>query len=421
MSSEVRQSKKPCDEEEAHDSKVQRGKCVIQGRLNPEVQGVASLSCPGTPPARVRTARLSAKGAFFSGPTVAITRCMAAMSARSGKGSRAGPVGRHPQSGRVRVAIRAALALLFLACADGSAWAADDPNRALALLRAVENARLAVLPSSVELEHEYRSGQVHNRTELVLWFQDDFVRCEARGNTKSVVVRRRGELLHFDGKNSSTIRDPAKALADVCFDPRVLGISAHYLVSDTVHKCVAIHDSQSVRLVGREEVAGIMTNHVEVIDAYRQRREFWIEEAPGWPVHKFRFQAPGSNSYVISLSRFDTNVMPPGLPVEVTSTMYDLAGRVMAQDRLRVTRATVGIVIEPEKWELAGLGMPVGTPVADLRIKQRVGYWNGHQLTKDFPRSAKQPTSLGVIVLGCVVAGAIMVVTLSIVFVRRRR
>jgi hypothetical protein len=44
------------------------------------------------------------------------------------------------------------------------------------------------------------------------------------------------------------------------------------------------------------------------------------------------------------------------------------------------------VPIEPKAFTLAGLGMPVGTPVVDVRIHQRIGYWNAKNLSVNLPR-----------------------------------
>ena len=40
---------------------------------------------------------------------------------------------------------------------------------------------------------------------------------------------------------------------------------------------------------------------------------------------------------------------------------------------------------ERDAFTLAVLDLPVGTPVSDLRIKRRIGYWDGKALTGSLP------------------------------------
>jgi hypothetical protein len=42
----------------------------------------------------------------------------------------------------------------------------------------------------------------------------------------------------------------------------------------------------------------------------------------------------------------------------------------------------IGNPIPPETWTLTGLNLPAGTPVSDLRIHKRIGYWDGKGLSK---------------------------------------
>lgn len=41
--------------------------------------------------------------------------------------------------------------------------------------------------------------------------------------------------------------------------------------------------------------------------------------------------------------------------------------------------------IAPSTWTITGLSLPFGEPVVDLRIKQRIGYWNGAELVEQVP------------------------------------
>jgi hypothetical protein len=47
------------------------------------------------------------------------------------------------------------------------------------------------------------------------------------------------------------------------------------------------------------------------------------------------------------------------------------------------------VTIDPEIWTLSGLDMPIGQAVVDVRIKRRVGYWDGRRLTENPPRRAR--------------------------------
>jgi hypothetical protein len=49
------------------------------------------------------------------------------------------------------------------------------------------------------------------------------------------------------------------------------------------------------------------------------------------------------------------------------------------------------VEIGEEAFSLSYLGLPVGTPVADLRSDQRVGYWDGVKLAKQLPQLAVRP------------------------------
>ncbi|GAA4428612.1 hypothetical protein GCM10023155_19260 [Bremerella cremea] len=58
---------------------------------------------------------------------------------------------------------------------------------------------------------------------------------------------------------------------------------------------------------------------------------------------------------------------------------------------LWVPGADFGKSLAPSTWKLAGLEMAQGTPVSDLRVKQRMGYWDGDSLTPNFADAMSRP------------------------------
>lgn len=263
-------------------------------------------------------------------------------------------------------------------------------QRAMALLRGVENARLVVPSARIEIETESRRTGGRNKRSLVVWFDGDRRRFDAKMDSAPMkTVVKMPNMIHFDGINSCTIQQPSNQSATYCFDPRILGISPSYAVEDTVQKRIAYRNAKSVSLIGTETIAGRSTNHVHVVDAHEQEVDFWIEEVEGFPVHQYQFRTPSSTRRVIATSRYDKNLMPPSIPFEVETESFDGKDRATGRQLIRVTKAELGIPIDPQTWELAGLNLPIGTPVADLRLKQRIGYWNGRGLSQDPPATAE--------------------------------
>jgi hypothetical protein len=72
--------------------------------------------------------------------------------------------------------------------------------------------------------------------------------------------------------------DPAPGTGDLCFDPRVLGLSVEYFFDDDVAKFTTFKDQDTKELVGREVVNGASTWHIRVRRASDGLvTDLWIE------------------------------------------------------------------------------------------------------------------------------------------------
>ena len=192
-------------------------------------------------------------------------------------------------------------------------------------------------------------------------------------------------FLHFDGKDSATITVPPKwPGVDYLFDPRTLGLSGSYLADETVPSCLGYQNAKSVTLVGLEPVRGKSTWHVRVVDSYEQQLDFWIEPVAGFPVHRGRFSTKEGLNQNQSEVYCGENPRFPWLPSRVETQYYCQGKPTDATREVTILKAEFDVRIPPETWTLAGLDLPIGAPVSDLRVG-RLGYWNGEGLSQDPP------------------------------------
>jgi len=307
--------------------------------------------------------------------------------------------------------------------AVGDVVAADGAEpvdqRALALLRAVENARLGVVAGKLDLDTDYRTGVVHNKSRYTIVFDGDRRRFDAtEGKSPMRSVFTPTDLIHYDGVGSCTLRDPKSGLSEYCFDPRTLGITGVYLAELSVPSCLRFRGAKSVGMIGEERISGHSTTHVRVEDAYGQLNDFWIDQAEGFPVHRYEFALPGGERRSVVICQYDKAVLLGTIPVEVSLTGYDAEGNVDRQCLMRVLSVDLAYKPDSQTWKLTGLELPVGTPVTDLRLKQRIGYWDGKGLSKQLP--VAMPTRRGsssesylrwpFFVVGGIAIGAILIV-----------
>ncbi|MGA2255233.1 MAG: protein kinase, partial [Thermoguttaceae bacterium] len=261
--------------------------------------------------------------------------------------------------------------------------AQPDP---IVLLRAVEKARLGVPPGRLVIGSHFKEGEVDNNCRLEVVFDGDKrqFRYESPNSAKIRTMFDGTSFLHFDGTDSATISDPARwQWADYLFDPRTLGLTGSYLANETLTLCLGYQKAKSVTLVGPERVRGKSTWHVRVVDSYEQQLDFWIEPVAGFPVHRLEFSTSEGFNQIRGEVYCGDNPRFPWLPSRVETKDY-CQGKPMGTREVTISKADFDVPIPPETWTLAGLDLPIGTPVTDLRVG-RLGYWDGRDLSQAPP------------------------------------
>jgi RNA polymerase sigma factor (sigma-70 family) len=196
-------------------------------------------------------------------------------------------------------------------------------------------------------------------------------------------------LTQLDPRLDTNIRDSKDGSAEYVFDPRTLGLSDALFPDDTIENCLAYQTAQSVSLIGKENVDGISAWHVKVQVTDDWRYEFWIDA--NRPTHVVKQEAPNRGGTV--LSKFDEQNPDDPIPLEINIVDDHFGSDPRPWERRMIRRNTrYNVPIDPKAWTLAGLGMPVGTPVNDNRIMRRIGYWTGSNLSENFPRNAPART-----------------------------
>ena len=289
--------------------------------------------------------------------------------------------------------MRALVAAILLVVLSVQSYAADLDSRAIALLRAVENARLAVPKGKVVITATYNGGIGETSQRLSVLFDEGVRRFQTEHGV--CVIHNGSELLHYDGAGAAVIRAPLNDTADYCFDPRIFGITSTYQIDETIESCLAYEGAKRIVFEGAERLNGTLTHHVSVIDNYDQQLDFWIEENDAYRVHRFDFHARGSSLATVTSSEYDAKGFGKGfecLPKRVTSETRRVDSDKVVRRREVVFESLKSVAnISADQWKMGALGMERGTPVADLRIKERVGYWDGEGLRETPPIPSQIP------------------------------
>ena len=201
--------------------------------------------------------------------------------------------------------------------------------------------------------------------------------------TRDVLASDGTALLHFrthgrkDGSTdaSTTIDDLQKGTGYFHFNPRSLGLSGLSSPTSTVQTSLAYGIAEFVRLEGREVVDDRPAWHVRIRTKYGSTLDFWMDAE-----HPERVLRHTSGTSTV-VSRYSA---PDPLPTEVEN-LDVREGRPFNKTVFVRRHLEMHESADPAAFTLAGLGMPVGTPVTDVRNHRRIGYWTGNGLSEDLP------------------------------------
>gem|GEM_PF-2067299 len=191
-------------------------------------------------------------------------------------------------------------------------------------------------------------------------------------------------ITQFDGRTDTNIRDPKGGISQYLFDPRTFGLADNLSLGSPIEDFFSYQTAQSVALIGKETVDNIPAWHIRVRVADTWRYEFWIDV--NHPTHVIKQESPNVGTTI--LARFDERNPDDPIPLEVNSVAHYGGDPRPWETRMIRANAQYNVPIDPKAFTLAGLEMPAGSAVNDNRISRRIGYWNGQNLSQNFPRNA---------------------------------
>lgn len=194
-------------------------------------------------------------------------------------------------------------------------------------------------------------------------------------------------LIRFDPSLDTTIDDPAKGSFTYIFDARTFGLADNLSIGSPIEDFLGYRTAQLVALAGKEIVDGIAAWHVRVQVNHTWRYEFWIDA--NHLTHVIKEESPNVGTTI--RAKFDDQNPSDPLPVEIDEVQHFGGDPRPWETRMFRRHTHYNVPIEPKAFTLAGLDMPTGTPVVDVRIHRRIGYWTGKNLSEQFPRNAPPP------------------------------
>ena len=284
--------------------------------------------------------------------------------------------------GRLWVIVATVVSLLALDIVAAEPALAEEPVNPVALLQGVENARLQLPPSKLEIFTDFKSAKISRNDRYEVVFSRDKRRFMEHVDSGVGIcsIFDGKEALIWDG-SSATINDMAQPTGAFLFDPRTLGISTNYFWGDSIQSSLGYHNAKSISLIGREDVERRKTWHVTVVDSYDQQKDFWIAPEAGFPVLRHEFAiGPWHNITTSEYENVDSSFVAAALPKRTKTEGY-VTDRPSFVRTISIERVESETPIGASTWTLTGLNLPVGAAVSDLRAHKRIGFWDGRGLS----------------------------------------
>jgi hypothetical protein len=168
--------------------------------------------------------------------------------------------------------------------------------------------------------------------------------------------------------------DAVERRGDLCFDPRILGVSSVMPADATLKKYLPYEGAGQVEVVGKEEVSGTSAWRVKCVRDSTEDN-FWIEE-PSFRL--LRRTTEWDNSRIDMRSEYDPK--ESSLPKRVHIRRIELGRE--SETVITVTKVEWPESIPEERFQLVSMDLPKNTAVIDSRIERRVGFWTSRGLSE---------------------------------------
>jgi len=256
----------------------------------------------------------------------------------------------------------------------------EDDARALMLLEGARDARLSWNEGRLRLNRVVTEIGTGNRLEenyLIEW-KGDAIRAQEmseEGDLISCSVMRRGEILAWSRRHKGTINDADKDHHLILFDPRMLGACTLLLPNRTASQFL-FRPKTKTRL------------RMEEMDSDQEGEGVWVETIRGGGLFiNYRIiDAPGvfitdvedKNNNITISSTYEGNV---AIPVSSRLSIRSGGGNVIRTIDFRVSDLA-SVPISDDRFEMPSLGMEIGDPMVDQRMRRTIGFWNGTSLSE---------------------------------------
>lgn len=296
-------------------------------------------------------------------------------------------LGRAPAGYRVRgrmslwrPLLRLVMGCLASSVSCGFAALVEAPVDARLLVEDVIRRRLATPPLLMEIEITRLDGRGQARRVYEVLVDGGKRRFRSLGpSDRAGRAAYDGQALYYYHPHPGVVeRRKLEGFADeFVFDPRTLGLNHYWLPQIGVEDTLPIAEGGHADVIGRARVGGWETWHLRIRPGRKWRfPDGYLVEC--WIDGRGRVRRYWQNGVTVE-SDYDKDI-PGGLP----STVHSV-GNPSGQRDARTVCVIQKIVSLPgglgeEEFSIGGLDVPMGTPVHDLSLKKRIGFWDGSRV-----------------------------------------
>ena len=268
----------------------------------------------------------------------------------------------------------------------------SDYPSPIVLLDGVVVDRVAIPPSSLKLEIVTEDNvSIHTNT-----YQVDFDKERRRYR-----LEKDGQKIYdgiYNGQQVISYRIESKEaeFRDIIdgsggyslFDPRLLGSVAVY--SPRTNAENFMYQGQRERFTtietkGKVEINGNDAWHVRIVTDGEYPLDLWIDPSRNFRIYKM---IAGAFRVTKSISFYEDDLYP-WLPRKVIEDYFEANGSLIYH-RTRTLLEAEEKDFPESHWTLAGMDLPRGTVINDYSKAERLGYWDGKKISKEFvPRDRK--------------------------------
>jgi hypothetical protein len=196
------------------------------------------------------------------------------------------------------------------------------------------------------------------------------------------------------------------------------------LQTDKVESCLYYKDAKKIELLGKEDLDNVQLWHVKVQDVYEQEQHFWIEPTTFnvWKQEYYYKNLFRETKALYSTKNKDkmSKIFPDIVEIKLSRN-----GEVYQEIKYVLKAFASDVPIPENRWLLEGMKLPIGVPVSDIMIHERLGYWDGKKLSQ-LPAgritSDIKPSSFNFFRILLIVSGLVLIIIgVSMQIFRRKK